>query len=175
MILMVSGCCCCWFCASKLDSKMKQDGDTVGNKADAVSTFTSTLIYLGGTQNHSSFRRQIPLFSAAQESREHGNCTRQRPLPSSPVRLPSAKGKSIPTVTQRWADQREQGSTAWMAATCPHFRSRIRDLPEALQIGREFCMEFCPGPAVVLQGAQLSSISSTAPGCQGTPCCAVHT
>lgn len=28
-----------------------------------------TLIYLGGTQNHSSFRRQIPLFSAAQPGR----------------------------------------------------------------------------------------------------------
>lgn len=114
----------------------------MGNKAHAVSTFKSTLIYLGGTQNQSSFRRQIPLFSAAQESREHENCTRQRPLPSSPVQLPSAKGKSIPAVRQRWADWREQGSTAWMAATWLHFRSRIQHFPKALQTGNGFCMEF---------------------------------
>lgn len=45
MILMVSGCCCC---ASKLDFRMKKDGNTVENKADVVFTSKSNYSDLFG-------------------------------------------------------------------------------------------------------------------------------
>lgn len=49
---------------------------------------------------------------AASESREHRHCIREQPLPSSPVQLPSAEGKSIPALTQHWSDQKKKGSAA---------------------------------------------------------------
>lgn len=48
----------------------------------------------------------------AQESREHGHCIREQLLPSSAIQLPLAEGKSIPEVTQHWAEQAKKSSTA---------------------------------------------------------------
>lgn len=66
---MVSSCCCC--CASKLDFKMKKDGNTVGNKADAVFTCKSNYsdLFRGHTKSEQLQEREIPLFSAAQAGR----------------------------------------------------------------------------------------------------------
>ena len=68
---------------------------------------------------------------AAPESREHRHCIRERLLPSSPVQLPSAEGKSIRALTQHWSDQKKKGSAASASMDgCPMPPLQIRGLAE---------------------------------------------
>lgn len=141
---------------------MKKDGNIVGNKADAVFTCKSNYsdLFRGHTKSEQLQEREIPLFSAAQAGRidacdeepcslwEQGAQALHQgataPFLSCSASLCWRKIHScINSALVRPEEERQRKLLqARMAAPCPHFKSRIQDLPEVLQSGRESSIEF---------------------------------
>lgn len=94
---------------------------------------------------------------------------------TSPFRLPSAKGKSIPALTQHWADPRKKGSAASARMDGCHVPSlQIKDSRSTRGLADRKGIEhrvLWGGPVFFLWGTHFISSPSPASCCQGTKCC----